>query len=126
MGRRKTQSINMLQDAMQAQVSRIEFNVLDDLKALRRHYGMVKPKEYGKELDDLIVKYSVAESAAVHKGLVDRCVAGDTNALKLYLEYYSTDSDTGAGIANFLAATKPSETELEKLFRGVNGDAQKA
>ena len=124
MGRRKTQSLNMLQDAMRTQSSRIEFDVLEDLKALKRRHGMLKPKDYAKELDDLIVKYSVTESAAVHKGLVDRCVAGDTNAIKLYLEYYSTDSDTGAGIVNFLAATKPSEADLEKLFQEVNGDAK--
>lgn len=120
MGRRKTQSINMLQDAMRAQSSRIEFDVLDDLKTLKRRHGMIRPKDYAKELDDLIIKYSVTESAAVHKGLMDRCVAGDTNAIKLYLEYYSTDSDTGAGIANFLAATSPSEEDLKKLFEEVN------
>ena len=46
--------------------------------------------------------------------------------LKLYLDYYSADSDTGAGIANFLAATKPRDEDLQKLFEEVNGNAQKA
>ncbi len=124
MGRRKTQSLNMLQDAMRAQSSRIEFDILEDLKTLKRHHGMLRQKDYARELDDLIVKYSVTESSAVHKGLVDRCVSGDTNAIKLYLEYYSTDSDTGAGIANFLAATKPGEDDLKKLFEEVNGDGK--
>ena len=126
MGRRKNQSLNMLQDAMRAQATRIEFDLLDDLKTLKRHYGMLKPKDFTRELDSLIVKYSVTESAAVHKGLVDRCIAGDTNALKLDLDYYSADSDTGAGIANCLAATKPSDEDLQKLFEEVNGNAQKA
>lgn len=126
MGRRKNKSLDMLQDAMRAQASRIEFDLLDDLKTLTRHYGMLKPKDFARELDGLIVKYSVTESAAVHKGLVDRCIVGDTNALKLYLDYYSADSDTGAGIANFLAATQPSDQDLQKLFEGVNGNAKKA
>ena len=127
MGRRKNQSLNMLQDAMRAQATRIEFDLLDDLKTLKRHYGMLKPKDFTRELDSLIVKYSVTESAAVHKGLVDRCIAGDPNAIcDLYLDYSSADSDTGAGIANFLAATKPSDEDLQKLFEEVNGNAQKA
>ena len=58
MGRRKNKSLDMLQDAIRAQASRIEFDLLDDLKTLKRHYGMLKPKDFARELDSLIVKYN--------------------------------------------------------------------
>lgn len=118
---RKTQKLYELYDAMTTQASRIEFDIGEDLKSLKNRYGILKPKEFGKILDNLVQKYTVGESAEVHHALVERCRSGDIQALKLYTEIYSSGSDNGAAITEFLAATQPSEARLKRLFEEVNG-----
>lgn len=125
MASRKTQKLNELYDAMTAQASRIEFDIGADLKNLKNRYGILKPKDFGKALNDLVQKYTVGESAEVHRGLVERCRSGDIQALRLYTEIYSSGSDNGAAITEFLAATQPSEARLKQLFKEVNGDGSK-
>lgn len=65
-----------------------EFNIVDDLKALSLSYGMLKSKDYSKKLNAMIEKYEQSELTVIREALIAKCRQGDTQAIKLYAEYF--------------------------------------
>lgn len=65
-----------------------EFNIVDDLKSLALSYGIVKSKEFRKKLNALITKYENNELTTIREALLEKCRQGDTQAIKLYAEYF--------------------------------------
>ena len=71
-----------------------EFNIVEDLKALALSYGVVKSKDYRKKLNALIKKYETNELTVVREALLKKCRSGDTQAIRLYAEYFKPETVT--------------------------------
>lgn len=71
-----------------------EFNIVEDLKALALSYGVVKSKDYRKKLNVLIKKYETNELTVVREALLKKCRSGDTQAIRLYAEYFKPETVT--------------------------------
>ena len=69
-----------------------EFNIVEDLKALALSYGVVKSKDFRKKLNALIEKYENDELTAIREALIKKCQGGDTQAIKLYAEYFKPET----------------------------------
>ena len=69
-----------------------EFNIVEDLKALALSYGVVKSKDFRKKLNALIAKYENDELTAIREALIKKCQSGDTQAIKLYAEYFKPET----------------------------------
>ncbi len=69
-----------------------EFNIVEDLKALALSYGVVKSKDYRKKINALIKKYETNELTVVREALLKKCRAGDTQAIRLYAEYFKPET----------------------------------
>ncbi len=65
-----------------------QFDIVEDLKSLALAYGVVKSKEFHKKLNALIDKYESDELTSVREALLKKCQAGDTQAIRLYAEYF--------------------------------------
>ena len=66
-----------------------EFNIVEDLKALALSYGVVKSKDFRKKLNALIEN---DELTAIREALIKKCQSGDTQAIKLYAEYFKPET----------------------------------
>lgn len=69
-----------------------DFNIVEDLKSLALSYGVVKSKDFRKKLNALIAKYENDELTAIREALIKKCQSGDTQAIKLYAEYFKTET----------------------------------
>lgn len=69
-----------------------EFNIVEDLKSLALTYGIIKPKEFRKKLKALIEKYECHELTIIREALLKKCHQGDTQAIRLYAEYFKPDT----------------------------------
>lgn len=69
-----------------------EFNIVEDLKALALSYGVVKSKDYRKKINALIKKYETNELTVVREALLKKCRSGDTQAIRLYAEYFKPET----------------------------------
>nr|DAI69322.1 MAG TPA: hypothetical protein [Caudoviricetes sp.] len=69
-----------------------EFNIVEDLKDLALSYGVVKSKDFRKKLNALIAKYENDELTAIREALIKKCQSGDTQAIKLYAEYFKPET----------------------------------
>lgn len=69
-----------------------EFSIVEDLKALALSYGVLKSKDFRKKLDVLIEKYEHNELTAVREALLNKCRAGDTQAIRLYADYFKPET----------------------------------
>lgn len=69
-----------------------EFNIVEDLKTLALSYGVVKSKDFRKKLNALIAKYENDELTAIREALIKKCQSGDTQAIKLYAEYFKPET----------------------------------
>lgn len=65
---------------------------MEDLKALALSYGVVKSKDFRKKLNALIEKYENDELTAIREALIKKCQSGDTQAIKLYAEYFKPET----------------------------------
>lgn len=76
-----------------------EFNIVEDLKSLTILYGVIKSRDFRKKLNALLEKYEKSELASVREALLKKCLAGDTQAIRLYAEYFKpetvVESDNG-------------------------------
>lgn len=81
-------SIDKLAEILRETESKVEFDIVEDLRSLERMYGMLKAKEYRNKLQALIAKYEQTELTQVRAALVDKCRAGDTRAIQLYMDYF--------------------------------------
>lgn len=84
----KNISIDKLAEILRATESKLNFDIVEDLRSLERMYGMLKAKEYRKKLQALISKYEQTELTQVRSALVDKCRSGDTRAIQLYMDYF--------------------------------------
>lgn len=92
--RTKQESIKGLLEAIDAQKSSRDFNILNDLKMLHKRYANTSKRDYLQMLNALIDKYETEEAALVHAALVQKCSAGDIDAIRLYREL-QRGGDTG-------------------------------
>lgn len=73
---------------LQAADIKNEFDIVGDLEQLRRLYGIIKARDYKKKLTALIEKYKNSEITEIRSALLKKCLAGDTNAIRLYCDYF--------------------------------------
>lgn len=69
-----------------------KFNIVEDLKSLALSYGVVKSREFRKKLNALIAKYENDELTAIRQALIKKCRNGDTQAIKLYADYFKPET----------------------------------
>lgn len=84
--------LSKLEQLLKETNTKQEFNIVDDLKSLELSYGLLKPKSYRKKLKALITKYETDELTAIREALVEKCRQGDTNAIRLYAEYFKPET----------------------------------
>ena len=85
--------LEKLSDILKATDTKAEFDIVEDLEQLLRLYGVLQSKDYKKKLSALVEKYKITEITEVRSALLERCRKGDTNAIRLYCDYFK-DSDT--------------------------------
>lgn len=91
---RKTDKLSKLEQLLKNTNTKQEFNIVEDLKSLAIAYGIVKPKDFRNKLTALIEKYEQNELTSVREALLKKCRAGDTQAIKLYADYFKPDTVT--------------------------------
>lgn len=84
--------LNKLEQLLRETDIKQEFNIVEDLKALALSYGVVKSKDFRKKLNALIEKYENDELTAIREALIKKCQSGDTQAIKLYAEYFKPET----------------------------------
>lgn len=87
MSRRK-KSLDTLEALLASTNTKIEFNIVEDLESLVNTYGVLKSRDYRKKLNAVLEKYKKSELTVVRQALLDKCVKGDTQAIRLYAEYF--------------------------------------
>ena len=85
--------LEKLSDILKSTDTKAEFDIVEDLEQLLRLYGVLRSKDYKKKLSALIEKYKNTEITEIRSALLERCRKGDTNAIRLYCDYFK-DSDT--------------------------------
>lgn len=65
-----------------------DYDIVADLQSLERSLDMLKRKDFRKKLQELIEKYQTSEITEIRKALIEKCRAGDTNAIRLYLDSF--------------------------------------
>lgn len=84
--------LSKLEQLLKETNTKQEFNIVDDLKSLELSYGLLKPKSYRKKLKVLITKYETDELTVIREALIEKCRQGDTQAIRLYAEYFKPDT----------------------------------
>lgn len=92
--RTKSISIKSVLEAIEQQKNDRDFNILKDLKILQSRYTSTSKRDYLLLLRKIIDKYETEEAALVHSALVQKCRAGDVEAIRLYRELQK-DGDAG-------------------------------
>lgn len=92
--RTQKESVSSLLAGIQQAAETHSFNILDDLKTLRKQYPKLSKRDYLALLDALADKYETEEAGVIHAALVEKCRAGDVEAIKLYREM---QQDGGSG-----------------------------
>lgn len=71
-----------------------EFNIVEDLKSLVIAFGALKSKDFRKKLQALVLKYENDELTEIRNALLSKCLKGDTQAIRLYAEYFKPVAET--------------------------------
>lgn len=91
--------LTQLEQLLKSTNTKKEFNIVEDLKSLQLSYGVLKSKDFRKKLNALIQKYEKDELTVIREALIDKCRKGDTQAIRLYAEYFKpaavTEADDG-------------------------------
>ncbi|MEI3577931.1 MAG: hypothetical protein V8Q07_05715 [Acutalibacteraceae bacterium] len=87
MSRRKKQ-LDTLKSLLKKTDTKAEFNIVEDLKSLERMYGVLKPRQYRQKLQAIIQKYEQSELTEIRNALIVECKKGNTQAIRLYAEYF--------------------------------------
>ena len=82
--------LEKLSDILKSTDTKAEFDIVEDLEQLLRLYGVLRSKDYKKKLSALIEKYKNTEITEIRSALLERCRKGDTNAIRLYCDYFKT------------------------------------
>lgn len=88
--------LSQLEDILKETNTKQEFNIVDDFKSLELAFGALKSKDFRKKLKALIEKYENSELTEVRNALLSQCRAGDTQAIRLYMEYFKPATVTNA------------------------------
>ena len=88
----KEKKLDKLATILKATDTKTEFDIVSDLEQLQRMFGVLKAKDYRKKLSALVEKYKSTEITVIRQALLDRCQKGDTNAIRLYCDYFKTTS----------------------------------
>lgn len=80
--------LDKLEQLLKETNTKIEFNIVEDLKSLELSYGVTKSKDFRKKLTALRSKYENDEMTEIRSALIKKCRNGDTQAIKLYAEYF--------------------------------------
>lgn len=88
--------LETLEQLLRATDTKSEFNIVEDLKSLERMYGVLKAREYHKKIKALVAKYEQSELTEVRNALLDKCRQGDTQAIRLYADYFKPAESVAA------------------------------
>lgn len=83
--------INQLESLLKSADIRQEFNIVEDLKSLELSFGIIKTKDFRKKLKALIEKYENNELTGIREALIQKCLKGDVQAIRLYSEYFKPE-----------------------------------
>lgn len=75
-----------LLEQLQKDAEQKTYNIADDLRQLLELARGKSHKDLVRVLEGMVAKYETGEYATVHAALVERCKAGDVNAMRLYNE----------------------------------------
>jgi hypothetical protein len=97
--------LSKLEQLLKETNTKQEFNIVEDLKGLALSYGIIKSKDFRKKLNALIEKYEKDEFTVIREALIQKCREGDTQAIRLYAEYFkpATVTETDDGLLEALA-----------------------
>lgn len=84
--------LSKLEQLLKETNTKQEFNIVEDLKSLALSFGIIKSKDFRKKLNALIQKYEENELTSVREALLKKCRAGDTQAIRLYAEYFKPET----------------------------------
>lgn len=84
----RNKKLATLEELLKQTDTKADFNIVEDLKNLERMYGVLKSRDYRKKLQALIAKYEQSELTAVRDALLSKCRQGDTQAIRLYADYF--------------------------------------
>lgn len=99
--------LDTLEQLLKATDTRADFNIVEDLKSLERNFGILKSRDYRKKLQALVTKYEQSELTAVREALLTKCRQGDTQAIRLYADYFKPVAvvDNNDGLMEALSST---------------------
>lgn len=95
MKRTQTSSIEALLEGIEQAKTENKYNIFKDFKMLYEQYTKVSKRDYLALLRALMDKYSTGLQAEVDAALVKKCLAGDTEAIRLYNEMRKEDQTAG-------------------------------
>ena len=76
--------LSKLEQLLKETNTKQEFNIVE----------VVKSREFRKKLNALITKYENDELTAIRQALINKCRNGDTQAIKLYADYFKPETVT--------------------------------
>ena len=76
--------LSKLEQLLKETNTKQEFNIVEDLKS----------RDFRKKLNALITKYENDELTAIRQALINKCRNGDTQAIKLYADYFKPETVT--------------------------------
>ncbi len=80
--------LDKLSEILKKTDTKVEFDIVGDLEELQRRFCVIKTKDFRKKLVALIEKYKNTEITLIRSALVEKCRKGDTNAIRLYCDYF--------------------------------------
>lgn len=84
----KFSKIKKLEDLLKETDTKVDFDIVEDLKSLERAFGVLKAKDFRKKIGAIIQKYEHTEITVVRQVLLDECQKGNVNAIRLYAERF--------------------------------------
>lgn len=91
--------LDKLAEILKKTDTKVDFDIVGDLEELQRRFGVIKTRDFRKKLAALIEKYKNTEITLIRSALVEKCRKGDTNAIRLYCDYFkpaeAEDNDDG-------------------------------
>ena len=107
--------LQKLSEILKATNTKIEFDIVEDLKSLERSFGVLKSRDYRKKLKALVQKYEESEIATIRKVIMDECNKGNVNAIRLYIEHFK-NKETKETVDTLLPLLKANS---DKVFKDV-------
>jgi uncharacterized protein YqfA (UPF0365 family) len=105
----RSKKLATLDELLKQTDTKADFNIVEDLKSLERLYGVIKSRDYRKKLQALVAKYEKAELTEVRNALLSKCRQGDTQAIRLYADYFKPAENTAEDDGLAEALTKASK-----------------